>query len=175
MIEAEAEIHKKGNRMRNAVLLALCMTVLVACSQLLDSQDSLWTTESQEYRMTSENSSAEFDEDLTEARTIDGQEILVGSIIRFHIEVDYMETVRNTWSEVNGSYRDGLIRPTTRSIIRDVMSTHRASDMFNDTDGIRETIRQEIETRLDQELDSEGFAVDEFLILEIIFSDDYNG
>lgn len=171
MIEAEAEIYKRGNRMRNTVLLALCMTVLVACSQLLDSQDSLWTTESQEYRM----SNTDENEDAVQARTIDSELIAVDIAIQFHIEADSMETVRSSWSEINGNYREGFIRHITRSIIRDVMSLHQASDMFDDTDGIIETIRQEIETLLEQELDSEGFAIDGFLIHEIIFSDDYDG
>ena len=88
----------------------------------------------QEYTMSSTagegtNSRANID-DAIEARSIDGQEVLVDITIIFTIDPANVNTVHRNWSDISQGYIEGLIRPTLRSLTRDVIATARAEEIF---------------------------------------------
>ena len=100
----------------------------------------------QEYTMSSTagegtNSRANID-DAIEARSIDGQEVLVDITIIFTIDPANVNTVHRNWSDISQGYIEGLIRPTLRSLTRDVIATARAEEIFGSavlTDGASDT------------------------------------
>ncbi|MGJ3238684.1 MAG: SPFH domain-containing protein [Anaerolineae bacterium] len=69
-------------------------------------------------------------DDAIEARSIDGQEVLIDLTIIFTIDPDQVNLVHRNWSSVPQGYVEGLIRPTLRSLTRDVIATARAEEIF---------------------------------------------
>jgi|GEM_PF-200024 len=69
-------------------------------------------------------------DDAIEARSIDGQEVLVDITILFTIDPENVNTVHTNWSDIEQGYIEGLIRPTLRSLTRDVIATARAEQIF---------------------------------------------
>lgn len=158
----------------------------------------------QEYTMSSSvgegsNSRANID-DAIEARSIDGQEVLVDITILFTIDPANVSTVHRNWSDISQGYVEGLIRPTLRSLTRDVIATARAEEIFgsaaiaepvegeapvltidpetgfsfaNPSPNSRSEVQAEIERLAAIELGQEGFTVVEVLLNEINFSIDF--
>ncbi len=155
----------------------------------------------QEYTMSSSvgegsNSRANID-DAIEARSIDGQEVLIDITIIFTIDPANVNTVHVNWSDIPQGYIEGLIRPTVRSLTRDVVATARAEEIFgsavlasaedgsevpvveadssipNLSPNSRAEVQAEIERRARIELGEEGFTVVEVLLNEINFSADF--
>lgn len=149
--------------MKNVALLILIAVILSACSQL---QDNLWTTEPQEYSMINTDD----DEDAIVARTIDGYEVWLEVTIIYHIEADEMELVRTHWSNIGG-YEEPLIRPMTRSTVRDIVATYLLSDLI-DGMTVQQELENEIELELIEGLGDEGFTVDDFIVNNIIYNTD---
>lgn len=136
-------------------------------------------------------------DDAIEARSIDGQEVLIDITIIFTIDPENVNTVHVNWSDAPQGYTEALIRPTLRSLTRDVVSTARAEEIFGsavlstDADGVevpvaepdpnqpnlspnsRAEVQAEIERRARIELGEEGFTVVEVLLNEINFSTDF--
>ncbi len=68
-------------------------------------------------------------QDAVAARTIDGQEVRLDVSIIFGINPDQANIVHQRWQT---RYETDFIRPTTRSIIRDVVSRYRAADIYGE-------------------------------------------
>jgi|GEM_PF-5801350 len=152
--------------MQNVALLILIIVSLTACSQLTGNQDNLWTSNTQEYSMinTDEN------EDAIVARTIDGYEVGLEVTIIYHINADDMELVRTRWSESAGGYELALIRPMTRSTVRDVVATYLLNDLIGEMTAQQE-FEDEIELNLVECFGDEGFTVDDFIVNDIIYEE----
>ena len=136
-------------------------------------------------------------DDAIEARSIDGQEVSIDITIIFTIDPGNVNAVHVNWSDIPQGYVEGLIRPTLRSLTRDVVATARAEEIFgsaviaSDEDGAdvvpveadstrpnlspnsRAEVQAEIERRARVELGDEGFTVVEVLLNEINFSVDF--
>ncbi|MGB7340104.1 MAG: SPFH domain-containing protein [Phototrophicaceae bacterium] len=155
----------------------------------------------QEYTMSSSvgegsNGRSNID-DAIEARSIDGQEVLIDITILFTIDPSNVNTVHLNWSDIPQGYTEGLIRPTLRSLTRDVVATARAEEIFgsaalttdeqaddapvvvrdpnrpNLSPNSRSEVQAEIERLATIELGQEGFTVVEVLLNEINFSADF--
>ncbi|MEM9952040.1 MAG: SPFH domain-containing protein [Chloroflexota bacterium] len=141
--------------------------------------------------------------DAIEARSVDGQEVLVDVTIIYTIDPENVNEVHRNWSDAQRGYEIELIRPTVRSITRDVIATARAEEIFGsaqlapadgetepvaqepiqtDENGIalpnpspnsRAEVQAEIERLVFNELAEEGFTVVEVLLREINFSADF--
>lgn len=102
----------------------------------------------QEYTMSSSQgegagSRANID-DAIEARSIDGQEVLIDITIIFTIDPSNVNTVHTNWSDISQGYVEGLIRPTLRSLTRDVVATARAEEIFGSA-AVTETTESDTE------------------------------
>lgn len=158
----------------------------------------------QEYTMSSSagegsNSRTNVD-DAIDARSIDGQEVSIDITILFTIDPSNVSTVHRNWSDISQGYVEGLIRPTVRSLTRDVIATARAEEIFgsaaivepaegeapaltidpetgfsfpNSSPNSRSEVQAEIERVAAIELGQEGFTVVEILLNEINFSPDF--
>lgn len=164
-------------------------------------QTFVYLVSRQEYTMSSSvgegsNVRANID-DAIEARSIDGQEVSIDITILFTIDPGNVNAVHVNWSDIPQGYVEGLIRPTLRSLTRDVVSTARAEEIFgsavivsaedgsdvtpveadssrpNLTPNSRAEVQAEIERRARVELGDEGFTVIEVLLNEINFSADF--
>lgn len=69
-------------------------------------------------------------DDAIDARSIDGQEVSIDITILFTIDPENINTVHRNWSDIQQGYIEGLIRPTLRSLTRDVIATARAEEIF---------------------------------------------
>lgn len=164
-------------------------------------QTFVYLVSRQEYTMSSSvgegsNVRANID-DAIEARSIDGQEVSIDITILFTIDPGNVNAVHVNWSDIPQGYVEGLIRPTLRSLTRDVISTARAEEIFgsavvvsaedgsdvipveadssipNFSPNSRAEVQAEIERRARVELGDEGFTVIEVLLNEINFSADF--
>lgn len=127
-------------------------------------------------------------DDGIEARSIDGQEVLVDITIIFTIDPENVNTVHENWSDAEQGYIEELFRPTLRSLVLEVIATARAEAIFGST-GIADAaasttdengapdsrieVQNQIEELVTVELAEEGFTVIEVLLREINFSPDF--
>lgn len=94
-------------------------------------QTFIYRVSRQEYTMSGiEGEGAQSRSDAIEARSIDGQEVFVDITIIFTIDPENVNTVHRNWSDATQGYVLELIRPTVRSITRDVIATARAEEIF---------------------------------------------
>lgn len=107
--------------------------------------------------------------DAVEARSVDGQEVTMDVTILFRIkpEPENVNQIHLDWSDIPGSYREALVRPVTRSVIRDVVSTFQAEEIYGEG---RTAMQEQIETQLRGELEGRGFQLDNVLIRNVTFS-----
>ena len=66
---------------------------------------------------------------------------------------------------IDGQYQSIIVRPTIRSIIRDVVSRYEASDIYGDS---RSTVQDEIEQSLITELEGRGIIIEQFLLRKVV-------
>ena len=125
----------------------------------------------QEYTMSSTSGEGvRANDDAIEARSIDGQEVFVDVTLIFTIAPDDVEDVHRNWSDVDQGYIEGLIRPQTRSIVRDVVASVEAEQIFG---AERTEVQASIQNRLTEALDDEGFTVIDVLLRSINFSESF--
>lgn len=134
-------------------------------------QAFIYPVSRQEYTMSGLSSEGALSgDDAIQARSIDGQDVFVDLTIIFTITPDDVELVHRNWSDVSQGYLLGLIRPTVRSVVRDVIGTAEAEQIFG---GSRTEIQSEIQTRVTTQLGAEGFTVVNILLREINFSEEF--
>lgn len=141
--------------------------------------------------------------DAINARSIDGQQVSIDITILFRIDPADVNMVHRNWSTIPQGYVDGFIRPTLRSLTRNVIATARAEEIFgsvviatDDVNGIdtqanirvdpttgfafpnpspssRAEVQAEIERQAALALAEEGFTVIDILLSEINFSEEF--
>jgi len=105
--------------------------------------------------------------DAVEGRTVDGQEVFMDVSIIYAINPDEVNKVHVDWGD---RYQNDFIRPTSRGIIRDVISGFQADQIY----GIQRTDMQTaIHDRLTQSLSDEGFMLVDLVVRNITFSDQF--
>ena len=110
--------------------------------------------------------------DAIVARSIDGQEVNLDMTLIFRIADDSatINQLHRDWSDEPGGYREGLVRPVVRSVVRDVVAGFEAEAIY----GVgREEMQAEIETRLTERLAEDGIDVRDVLVRDISFSTDF--
>jgi len=108
-------------------------------------------------------------DDSIQGRTIDGQDVWVGVTILYSVDPN-AETLNNLHIRWGENYQLNFIRPTTRSIIRDVVSRYRASELYSE---LRVEMEGEIESLVAAILTREGFILTDFLVRGIRFSEQF--
>ena len=109
----------------------------------------------------------EIGDDSIRARTSDGQEVLLDSSLIFRIDSDQVVQVHIDWQD---RYIEELMRPVIRGFVRTQVSQFRVEE-------VNSSARKDLEATLDQllreELEDKGFILDQFLLRDITFSQEY--
>ncbi len=106
-------------------------------------------------------------QDAVSARTIDGQEVRLDLTVLYGIDPAQVNLVHQRWQN---RYESDFVRPTARGIVRDVVSRYRAEDIYGEKRSeLEDAIRAQLKTRMDQE----GLALNDVLVRDITFSDQF--
>lgn len=106
-------------------------------------------------------------DDSVTARTSGGQEVYVDITVIYAINPERLNDVHTHWP--NDRYRDELIRPLMRSVVRDAVSGFTIENVYQE----RQTIDQTITSAVNTALDAEGFFLEDILVRNITFTDEY--
>jgi regulator of protease activity HflC (stomatin/prohibitin superfamily) len=106
-------------------------------------------------------------DDSVEARTADGQVVYVDASVIHAIDPTKVVTVHIDWQD---RYEDGLVRPLSRGIIRDVISSFGIEEVYSSQ---RIIMRDQISDELERKLNEEGFILLDFVLRNIAFSNEY--
>ncbi|MDX9850588.1 MAG: prohibitin family protein [Anaerolineaceae bacterium] len=122
----------------------------------------------QSYTMSVAPSEGEYvgDDSIT-ARTSDGQQIFVEASVIYSINPTSIIKVHIEWQD---RYSDGLVRPVTRSVIRDAVSQFGVEEVYSSK---REELTLMISQNMTEKLEQNGLIMDQFLLRNITFSEEY--
>lgn len=110
--------------------------------------------------------------DAITARSIDGQEVVLDLTVIFRL-VDDREALNNIhqdWSTEVGGYRENLVRPVIRSVVRDVVAGFEAESIYG---AGREDVQAQISTRLAERFAEDGIELSDVRVRDISFSADF--
>jgi len=122
----------------------------------------------QSYTMSIAPSEGEYigDDSIT-ARTSDGQQIYVDASVIYSIDPTEVIKVHIEWQD---RYSDGLVRPVARSVIRDAVSQFGVEEVYSSK---RDELTLMITENMIAKLAENGLIMDQFLLRNITFSDEY--
>ena len=106
-------------------------------------------------------------DDSITARTSDGQQVLVDASVIYAIDPAEVVSVHITWQN---RYSTDLIRALSRGIIRDAIAQYSIEEVYSLK---RAEMTQSIATTLESKLDANGLIMDDFILRNITFSDEY--
>ena len=106
-------------------------------------------------------------DDSIVARTADGQEVRIDASVIFSIDPAEVVAVHVEWQN---RYVDGLIRPKLRGIARDSAARYAVQEIYSVR---RDELAIEIETELQNVLDTNGLMLDAFVLRNITFTPEY--
>jgi regulator of protease activity HflC (stomatin/prohibitin superfamily) len=102
-----------------------------------------------------------------EARTSDGQTVLIDVTVIFRIAPEQADDLYLSWNE---NYLDGFVRPTSRSIIREVVSAYSAEQIYGEA---RVQLGDDIEESISTRFTEEHLELTDLLVRGITFSPDF--
>jgi regulator of protease activity HflC (stomatin/prohibitin superfamily) len=103
-------------------------------------------------------------DDSVETRTSDGQIVWVDASVIHAIDPAKVVDVHIAWQN---KYEDGLVRPLSRGIIRDVFSSFGVEEVCSN----QQLIIDEISSELEKKLEEEGIFLIDFVLRDIAFSE----
>jgi regulator of protease activity HflC (stomatin/prohibitin superfamily) len=106
-------------------------------------------------------------DDAVEALTKDGQSIRLEVTILFRINPAHANIIHVEWQN---RYEQGLVRPTVRSVTREVVGQFEVQEIYSEK---RSELGQEIESQVQEKLESQGLQVTDVLVRNIEFSQEY--
>ena len=106
-------------------------------------------------------------DDSIRARTSDGQEIRLDLSIIFRINYEQVVTLHADWQE---RYIEDFVRPVIRGLVRTQVSQFKVKEVNSSA---RKDLEATLERLLTAELAAKGLIVDQFLLRDISFSDEY--
>lgn len=106
-------------------------------------------------------------DDSISARTSDGQVVLIDASVIYAINPDEVINLHIAWKD---RYERDLIRPQSRGIIRDEASQYRIDDIVSKERG---ALSAGISAILAETLAANGLIMDDFVLRNIQFSDEY--
>jgi regulator of protease activity HflC (stomatin/prohibitin superfamily) len=125
---------------------------------------TLYDIRQQEYSMVAAEN------DAAQATTVDGQQVDVDITIIYAVDPTNVNTVHLRYGNVEEQWIERFIRPTARTVARDIISTMPAEEIY----GLR---RNEMQTRMEDEMrtrmTAEGFLLSSFLVRGLTFSEDF--
>jgi regulator of protease activity HflC (stomatin/prohibitin superfamily) len=122
----------------------------------------------QEYTMSAtEAEGAQRGDDSVVARTSDGQTVNMDITIIFRLIPDEADQLYRGWSE---NYLSGFVRPTTRSLAREVVSQYTAEDIYGEA---RVQLGDDMEAVISERFAEEHLELTDLLVRDIDFSDEF--
>jgi regulator of protease activity HflC (stomatin/prohibitin superfamily) len=114
-------------------------------------------------------------DDAVRARTLDGQEVFLDLTVLYRVSDNNQDinTLHRKWfssSTGRSNYRDGYVRPTSRSIVRDVTSRFTAQGIYGQQ---RTELANNAEELLVVAFAEEGIILEELLLRDVTFSDQF--
>ncbi len=102
-----------------------------------------------------------------QCRTKDGQQVFIDASVIYSIDPKYLINLHITWQ---GRYEDNVVRPVVRSAIRDAVSQFGVEEIVSTK---RAQLEQTISDEIKQGLTANNLIMDDFLLRNIRFSDEY--
>lgn len=132
-------------------------------------QVTRYQTNQQEYTMSGDpDEGARAGNDQVAARSVDGQEVFMDVTILFRVPTENVNRIHQDWN--GSSYQEVFIRPTVRSVVRDVVSSYQAEEIY----GLkRDDLQAQIEAELAAKMLDRGFELSNVLLRNISFSADF--
>jgi regulator of protease activity HflC (stomatin/prohibitin superfamily) len=106
-------------------------------------------------------------DDSIQVRTKDGQQVDIDATVIYAIDQTKAVQLYKTWGS---AYQDGLVRPSSRGIIRDAASQYGVEEIVTTK---RNEMQQSITERLTQVLADNNLVLREFVLRNIRFSQEY--
>lgn len=106
-------------------------------------------------------------DDSIRARTSDGQEVRLDASIIFRINQEQIVTLHIDWQT---RYIEDLVRPVVRGLVRTQVSQFQAREVNSSA---RKDLEAALDRLLSEELGSKGLLLDQFLLRDITFTDEY--
>lgn len=101
------------------------------------------------------------------ARTSDGQEVLVDASVIYSVDPNEVVQIHIRWQN---RYTNDLVRPLSRGIIRDAVSQFRVEEVYSTR---RIEMTSLIAEEMAKKLDENGLIMNDFVLRNITFSDEY--
>jgi regulator of protease activity HflC (stomatin/prohibitin superfamily) len=106
-------------------------------------------------------------DDSVSARTSDGQEIFIDASVLFSVDPTQVIDVHINWQK---RFRDDLVRPLSRGVIRDAVSQFRVDEVYSTKRG---EMSAQMETEMAKALSDNGLLLSDFVLRNITFSPEY--
>jgi regulator of protease activity HflC (stomatin/prohibitin superfamily) len=106
-------------------------------------------------------------DDSIEARTADGQQVLVDASIIFSIDPNKVIDVHITWQD---RYTNDLVRALARGVIRDAVAQYGVEEVYSSK---RQELISDITTVMEQKFADNGLLLSDFVLRNISFSAEY--
>lgn len=106
-------------------------------------------------------------DDSIQARTSDGQVVYVDASVIYAIDPAQVVNVHIEWQ---GRYTDELVRPTSRGIIRDVVSQYGIEEVYSSK---RDELTGMLTKILSEKFNENGLTMIDFVMRDISFSPEY--
>jgi len=106
--------------------------------------------------------------DAIEALTKDGQIVNIDVSVQFRIS---SEDASDLYQKIGLDYREKVIRPQVRSIVREVITGYESKSLFKIES--RKKAEEQIETQLKNRLANKYITLDSILLRNVRFSDEY--
>ncbi len=106
-------------------------------------------------------------DDSIEARTADGQKVLVDASVIYSVDPNEVVQIHITWQN---RFASDLVRPLSRGIIRDAVSQFGIEEVYSSK---RLELVEMVRSELDNKLTSNGLVLSDFVLRNITFSDEY--
>ncbi len=106
-------------------------------------------------------------DDSIQARTKDGQQVYIDASVIYSIDPSTLINLHITWQD---RFEDGVVRPVTRAAIRDAVSQYGVEEIVSTK---RAELEQAITDAILEGLASNNLQMDDFLLRNIRFSDEY--
>ncbi|MEO0560649.1 MAG: SPFH domain-containing protein [Chloroflexota bacterium] len=114
-------------------------------------------------------------DDAVRARTLDGQEVFLDLTVLYSVSAadSDINTLHRKWFNSQTGrpgYRDGFVRPTSRSIVRDITSRFTAQGIYGEQ---RTELADQAEVLLIEVFAEEGLVLQDLLLRDVNFSDQF--
>jgi regulator of protease activity HflC (stomatin/prohibitin superfamily) len=106
-------------------------------------------------------------DDSIQCRTKDGQQVYIDASVIYSIDPAYLINLHITWQ---GRYEENVVRPVVRSAIRDAVSQFGVEEIVSTK---RAELEKTISDEIAQGLTANNLVLDDFLLRNIRFSDEY--